>query len=38
MQIIEAIRSTIAGVVKGAIAFHNVNIISPLNKNKELQE
>ncbi|MBI6120482.1 LysR family transcriptional regulator [Salegentibacter maritimus] len=34
MQIIEAIRSTIAGVVKGAITFHNVNIISPLNKNK----
>ncbi|WP_037314863.1 LysR family transcriptional regulator [Salegentibacter sp. Hel_I_6] len=38
MQIIEAIRSTIAGVVKGAIAFHNVNIISPLNKKKEFQE
>lgn len=35
MQIIEALRSTIAGVVKGAIAFHNVNIISPLNKNKK---
>lgn len=35
MQIIEALRSTIAGVVKGAITFHNVNIISPLNKNKK---
>lgn len=38
IQIIEAIRSTIAGVVKGAIAFHNVNIISPLSKKKEFQE
>lgn len=35
MQIIEAIRSTIAGVVKGAITFQNVKIISPLNKKKE---
>ncbi|MDT0676228.1 LysR family transcriptional regulator [Autumnicola musiva] len=32
MQIIEALRSTIAGVVKGAIAFQNVQIISPVNK------
>lgn len=32
MQIIEALRSTIAGVVKGAIAFQNVEIISPLSK------
>lgn len=32
MQIIEALRSTIAGVIKGAIAFQNVNIISPLSK------
>ena len=32
MQIIEALRNTIAGVVKGAIAFHNVQIISPLHK------
>ncbi|MDT0650399.1 LysR family transcriptional regulator [Autumnicola edwardsiae] len=32
MQIIEAMRSTIAGVVKGAIAYQNVQIISPLNK------
>ncbi|MCH4822822.1 LysR substrate-binding domain-containing protein [Gramella lutea] len=35
MQIIEAIRSTIAGVVKGAITFQNVQIISPLNKKKD---
>lgn len=34
MQIIEALRSTIAGVVKGAIAFQNVKIISPINQNK----
>lgn len=32
MQIIEALRSTIAGVVKGAIAFQNVQIVSPLPK------
>lgn len=32
MQIIEALRSTIAGVIKGAIAFQNVEIISPLTK------
>jgi LysR family hydrogen peroxide-inducible transcriptional activator len=32
MQIIDAIRSTIAGVVKGAIVFQNVQIISPLQK------
>ena len=38
MQIIEAIQSTIAGVVKGAITFHNVKIISPVNKKKEYQE
>ncbi|MDR9457183.1 MAG: LysR substrate-binding domain-containing protein [Salegentibacter sp.] len=38
MQIIEALRSTIAGVVKGAIAFQNVKIISPLsNSKKEIQ-
>lgn len=30
MQIIEALQSVIAGVVKGAIAFNNVKIISPL--------
>ncbi len=32
LQIIEALRSTIAGVVKGAITFQNVQIISPLSK------
>ncbi len=32
IQIIEAMRSTIAGVVKGAIAFQNVQIISPVGK------
>lgn len=34
IHIIDALRTTIAGVVKGAIAFHNVQIISPLGKNK----
>lgn len=34
MQIIEALRSTIAGVIKGAIAFQNVKIVSPLPKNQ----
>jgi LysR family hydrogen peroxide-inducible transcriptional activator len=32
MHIIDALRSSIAGVIKGAIVFHNVNIISPLHK------
>ncbi|WP_375237885.1 LysR family transcriptional regulator [Aurantibacter sp.] len=32
MQIIEALRDTISGVVRGAIAFQNVQIISPLAK------
>lgn len=32
IQIIEALRSTIAGVVKGAITFQNVQIISPKSK------
>lgn len=32
MQIIEALRATIAGVIKGAILFQNVQIISPLPK------
>jgi len=32
LHIIDALRSTISGVVKGAIAFHNVQIISPLQK------
>ncbi|MBQ4822410.1 LysR substrate-binding domain-containing protein [Aquimarina sp. MMG016] len=34
MQIIEALHSTISGVVKGAIAFQNVQIISPITKIK----
>lgn len=32
IHIIDALRSTIAGVVKGAIAFQNVQIISPIQK------
>lgn len=36
MQIIEALRATIAGVVKGAITFQNVKIISPLNNRKNI--
>lgn len=32
IQIIDALRSTISGVVKGAIVFQNVQIISPLPK------
>lgn len=32
IHIIDALRTTISGVVKGAIAFHNVQIISPLSK------
>ncbi len=32
MQIIEALRTTIAGVIKGAILFQNVEIISPIAK------
>jgi LysR family transcriptional regulator, hydrogen peroxide-inducible genes activator len=32
IQIIEALRTTIAGVIKGAIAFQNVKIISPVGK------
>ncbi|CAN5303658.1 LysR substrate-binding domain-containing protein [soil metagenome] len=34
IQIIEALKNTIAGVIKGAIAFQNVKIISPLNHKK----
>jgi LysR family transcriptional regulator, hydrogen peroxide-inducible genes activator len=30
MQIIEALRASISGIIKGAIAFQNVQIISPL--------
>jgi LysR family hydrogen peroxide-inducible transcriptional activator len=32
IQIIDALRSTIAGVIKGAIVFQNVEIISPIAK------
>nr|WP_315148377.1 LysR substrate-binding domain-containing protein [uncultured Flavobacterium sp.] len=32
IHIIDALRSTISGVVKGAIAFQNVQIISPIQK------
>lgn len=32
IHIIDALRNTIAGVIKGAIVFQNVQIISPLNK------
>lgn len=32
IQIIEALRATIAGVIKGAIVFQNIQIISPLQK------
>ena len=32
MQIIEALQDVISGVVRGAIAFQNVKIISPLTK------
>ena len=32
IQIIDALRSTISGVIKGAIVFQNVQIISPLAK------
>ncbi|BAO56706.1 LysR family transcriptional regulator [Nonlabens marinus] len=32
MQIIEALQTVIAGVIKGAIAFSNVQIVSPLAK------
>ncbi|MFO7719412.1 MAG: LysR substrate-binding domain-containing protein [Gillisia sp.] len=34
IHIIEAIKNTISGVVKGAIAFQNVKIVSPLSPNK----
>ena len=32
MHIIDALRSTIAGVVRGAVVFHNVQIVSPKAK------
>lgn len=34
IHIIDALRSTIAGVIKGAIVFQNVQIISPLQQKK----
>ncbi|MFO8148631.1 MAG: LysR family transcriptional regulator [Bacteroidota bacterium] len=34
IHIIEALKNTISGVVKGAIAFQNVKIVSPLSPNK----
>jgi len=34
IQIIEALQSIISGVIRGAIAFQNVQVISPLNKKK----
>ncbi|WP_242093167.1 LysR family transcriptional regulator [Aestuariivivens sediminicola] len=35
MQIIEALQDVISGIIRGAIAFQNVQIISPLSKNKK---
>ena len=32
MQLIEALKTTIDGVIRGVISFHDVKIISPLNK------
>ena len=32
IHIIDALRNTISGVIKGAITFHNVQIISPIQK------
>jgi LysR family hydrogen peroxide-inducible transcriptional activator len=32
IQIIDALRSTIAGIIKGAIVFQNVAIVSPTTK------
>jgi LysR family hydrogen peroxide-inducible transcriptional activator len=35
MQMIEALKTTIDGVIRGAISFSDVNIISPLQKKKQ---
>lgn len=35
IQIIDALQKVIAGVIKGAVTFQNVNIISPINENKK---
>ena len=32
MQIVDALHNVISGIIRGAIAFHNVEIISPLPK------
>ena len=32
MQIIEALQQIISGVVRGAVAFNNVKIVSPLQQ------
>jgi LysR family hydrogen peroxide-inducible transcriptional activator len=32
MQIIDAIHNEISGIIRGAIAFQNIEIISPLAK------
>ncbi|WP_066219300.1 LysR substrate-binding domain-containing protein [Formosa haliotis] len=34
MQIVEALQTVISGVIRGAIAFQNVKIISPISKKK----
>lgn len=36
MQLIDALKTTIDGVIRGAISFQDVKIISPINKKKEL--
>ena len=36
MQLIEALKNTIDGIIRGAISFHDVKIISPINKKKVL--
>jgi LysR family hydrogen peroxide-inducible transcriptional activator len=38
MQLIHALKSTIDGVIRGAISFHDVKIISPLNKRPNVQD
>ena len=34
MQLIEALKDTIDGIIRGAISFHDVKIISPISKKK----
>ena len=38
MQLIHALKTTIDGVIRGAISFHDVKIISPLNKRPVVQD